>query len=128
MHFKCVDFQHCKWMLALMAIMRKMAEDKCCALASDITLFTLGGKQVRVDFQASLLQNFIYRRRDLAMRQLLDFVIYEFSLQNWRLIFCMKGYLRRPGVNGTPVAGSHDPPAIRLLTVKSEATVGLVIM
>ena len=58
-----------------MVMMRKTAQDKCCALASDLILFTLGGKQVRVDLQASLLQSFIDGRRDLAMRQLLHFVI-----------------------------------------------------
>lgn len=32
-----------------------------------------------------------------------------------------------PDVKGTPVAGNHDLPAMKLLTVKGAATVGLVI-
>ena len=34
---------------------------------------------------------------------------------------------QRPEVNGTLVAGNHDWPAMRPLTVKREATYGLVI-
>lgn len=33
----------------------------------------------------------------------------------------------RPDVNGTPVAGNHEVPAIRLPTVNREATFGLVM-
>jgi hypothetical protein len=33
----------------------------------------------------------------------------------------------RPDVNGTPVAGNHEVPAIRLPAVKREATFELVM-